>query len=426
MPRSSIQTSARQLLVGVFTVLCSTGLFGAVALGASLLGSVHAGVPHLPLVSLSQPTAAEAAPAKARRDLQFYIERRRRAAERVDALLRKRAEMHASAPAKRADNKMGIYLAASNVAKDQYFVGMLDRLVAAGGSALVFDVKGSFVYFRTASPLAAQMELVLPLYDLPEVVSMAKQKGLYTIARLIAASDPVFSGRMPDVRIRHPKTGVAVGNTWVDLGHPTVLEYNRQVIRDVVSSGIDELNIDYIRYPTEYAQSAIGLTGSEKADHVEKFVRMARETIDEFGPSTRLGLSTYAILGWNYPVNLETLGQDVVRFAPLLDVISPMAYPATFAEGAYYKPDVHPRSRMYYLVYRTLTGYAELLGPAHAQKLRPWIQGYSINDRDLREEIDAVFDAGACGFTVWNASNSYESAFRVLPKLQVPERCRGQ
>jgi hypothetical protein len=59
-------------------------------------------------------------------------------------------------------------------------------------------------------------------------------------------------------------------------------------------------------------------------------------------------------------VNVEHLGQDVVRFAPLLDVISPMAYPASFAENEYYKPGVNPRSRMYYLVYRTLTGYRKL------------------------------------------------------------------
>jgi hypothetical protein len=135
-----------------------------------------------------------------------------------------------------------------------------------------------------------------------------------------------------------------------------------------------------------------------------------------------LGISTYAILGWNYPVNLEPLGQDVVRFAPLLDVISPMAYPATFAEGSYYNPAKHPRSRMYYLVYRTLRGYDELLGE-QSWKLRPWIQGYGITAKNLRDEIDAVFDAGACGFTVWNAENRYDLVYKVLPSVVRPERC---
>jgi hypothetical protein len=120
-------------------------------------------------------------------------------------------------------------------------------------------------------------------------------------------------------------------------------------------------------------------SGQEKADRVEKFVTMAREAIDECGNgSTRLGLSTYAILGWAYDINVATLGQDVVRFAPLVDIISPMAYPATFTSPEYYIPGKSKGSRDYWLVYRTLTGYAELLGPEHQDKIRPWIQGYYV------------------------------------------------
>jgi len=101
-----------------------------------------------------------------------------------------------------------------------------------------------------------------------------------------------------------------------------------------------------------------------------------------------------------------------------------MAYPSTFAIGAYYDPAKHPRSRMYYLVYQTLKGYAELLGEEHASKLRPWIQGYYITNKDMRDEIDAVYDAGACGFTVWSAGNYYDILYKVFPDVAIPDRCR--
>jgi hypothetical protein len=358
-------------------------------------------------------------------DIHMYLERRRQAAERVKMLEAERALAHAAAPQGRGDNKMGVYITAGNAARAEFVNETIDSLLAAGGSAIVIDVKGSFVYFHTSSPLAGELDLVRPLYELPAIVATAKEKGVYTIARLIAAKDPVFSARNPEVRIRHPRTNIAVGDTWVDLSNPTVLEYNRQVIRDVVASGIDEINIDYIRYPTEFGNSAIGLTGSEKADRIEQFVRMARETINQYGSTTRLGLSTYAILGWNYPVNLEPLGQDFVRFAPLVDIISPMAYPQTFAEGAYYNPATDPRSRMYFLVYRTLTGYAELLGPEHSHKIRPWIQGYYVTNQNFRDQAEAVFDAGHCGFTVWSAGNHYDVPYAVIPTLTIPDRCKG-
>lgn len=357
-------------------------------------------------------------------DIAEALEQYRASAVATEETLVEKGIVHAAAPFVRSDSRRGIYLKADSVADESLLLSTIDRFIAAGGSAIVFDVKGAYVYFDTSSSIAEQYKLRRPLYELPLVISLAKQKGLYTVARLVAANDPVFGAREPEVRIRHPQTNVAVGSTWVDLGNPTVLEYNRQVIRDLAVAGVDEINIDYIRYPTEYAQWQIGLTREEKVEHIEKFVRMARATINEFGPSTKLGLSTYAILGWHYDVHVNILGQDVVRFAPLLDVISPMAYPSTFKEGAYYNPAEHPGSREYYLVYRTLKGYQELLGEEHAHKLRPWIQAYYMTNQNLRDEMDAVYDAGACGFTFWSAGNRYDHVYGVLDDTEVPEQCR--
>ncbi len=102
-----------------------------------------------------------------------------------------------------------------------------------------------------------------------------------------------------------------------------------------------------------------------------------------------------------------------------------MAYPATFAAGHYYRPGKDPGSRDYFLVYRTLTGYAELLGPEQSKKLRPWIQGYGVSTQDVTDEIKAVYDAGYCGFTVWNAGNGYAPAYAAMKNDRLrPERCK--
>ncbi|HRH93279.1 MAG TPA: putative glycoside hydrolase, partial [Candidatus Peribacteria bacterium] len=172
---------------------------------------------------------------------------------------------------------------------------------------------------------------------------------------------------------------------------------------------------------------ALGVySGQQKADHVETFIKAMRASIDRCNPSTKLGISTFAILGWDYARNVETLGQDVVRFAPLVDVISPMAYPATFTSPEYYIPGKNPRSRMYWLVYRTLTGYQKLLGPEDSHKLRPWIQGYGVVKKDMRDQIDAVYDAGLCGYQVWNAGNNYKPVYVALKdEHSRPEACGG-
>ncbi|PIP65658.1 hypothetical protein COW95_00695, partial [Candidatus Peregrinibacteria bacterium CG22_combo_CG10-13_8_21_14_all_49_11] len=270
----------------------------------------------------------------------------------------------------------GVYMTATSVSEQDFFEKKIQELIDAGGTTFIMDVKGAYVYFNALSPLAQELKLVQPLYNLPEIIQEAKKRGLYTAVRFLATKDPLLASRHPDARMKNPQTGIGIQGQWVDPSHPTVLRYNEEILREVVAAGVDEINIDYIRYPTEYPMSWVGLTAQERADRLEKWLKMARRVIDEVNPDVQLGISTFAILGWNFEVNVKRLGQDVPRFAPLVDVISPMAYPVTFAVGHYYNPAKHPRSRMYYLVWKTLEGYKQLVGPKHAHKIRPWIQGY--------------------------------------------------
>lgn len=324
----------------------------------------------------------------------------------------------------RSDNKQGIYLAASTVARTDSFNEKVDALIAAGGSTIIMDVKGGGVLFHSAAPAAHEIGLVRNLYELPEIIRVLHEKNIYVMGRFVAIKDEAYTAKKPDTRIKNPKTGVVLSPTWIDPANDEAIEFNMQVVCELAAAGIDEINLDYIRFSTAQFGALKVYSGQEKADRVEKFIKATRETIDRCGPNTKLGLSTYAILGWNYPANVETLGQDVVRFAPLVDIISPMAYPATFTSPEYYIPGKNPGPRMYYLVYRTLTGYAELLGEEHKHKIRPWIQGYSVGAQDVSEQIRAVYDAGFCGYTVWNASNTYAQTFAAMKKDTLkPARC---
>ncbi len=327
-------------------------------------------------------------------------------------------------PEIRANNKVGVYLTANSVNREKFFHETIDEVVASGGSAIVFDVKGSRVYFHSAAPTANEIGLVTPVYDLPAVLDYAHSKGLYVIGRLVAIKDDGITGKRPETRVRDPNGARVLSQTWVDPANELAVRYNAEVICELAEAGIDEINLDYIRFSTADFGALSVYTGSEKADKVEVFIKAAREAIDRCGPDTQLGLSTYAILGWDYARNLETLGQDVVRFAPYVDIVSPMAYPATFTSAGYYVPGKHPRSRMYWLVYRTLTGYADLLGPEHAHKIRPWIQGYGVTKKDMRDQMDAVYAAGACGYQVWSAGNNYVPTYASMKDQSTrPEHC---
>ncbi len=338
----------------------------------------------------------------------------------------RRSSSSSAIPTIRPDNKFGVYMTVGSVKRKEFLLQTMDRVAAEGGNALVLDVKGSYVYFHTDAPMANAIGTAISSYDLAEVIAAAKERGLYTIGRFIALKDGVFVEKVPKARVKNLKTGWDLGLGWSDPAAPETLAYNGEILEDLLVSGIDEVNFDYIRYSTAVRPQDTGLTGAEKADRIETFLIMAKQLRDRVNPSAKLGMSSYAIMGWDYAVNMEPLGQDFVRFAPLLDVISPMAYPDTFAQNSYYIPGKHPRSRPYYLVWRTLKGYADLLGPEHARKIRPWIQAYSMDATEIRDEIDAVYDMGLCGFTFWNANNNYAPAYGAL-KLTAArrsEKCR--
>ncbi len=324
----------------------------------------------------------------------------------------------------RGDNKTGVFLTASSIADRDFLLHTFDELLAASGSALVFDVKGASVLFHSAAPMANDIGLVKSIYELSEILALTKEKGLYTIGRFVAIKDAGITRKVPETRIKDPKTGKVLSQDWVDPSDETAIRYNMEVLCELAGSGIDEINLDYIRFSTAEFGALKVFSGQEKADRLEAFIRAARETIDRCGPKTKLGLSTFAILGWQYDQNVATLGQDVVRFAPLVDIISPMAYPATFSTNAYYNPRTDSGSRMYFLVHRTLTGYQELLGPEQSRKLRPWIQGYGVTKKNMQDQMKAVADAGVCGFTVWSANNAYGPTYAAM-KVQSarPERC---
>lgn len=341
------------------------------------------------------------------------------------ALLRKThpAPPAPAQPVIQPTHAVGVYLTASSVRTDGYVDGTIDSVVGAGGNAFVFDVKGSSVYFDADAPMARELGLISAQYDLAEILALAKEKGVYTIARYIAVKDPNLTSRKPELLPISPKTGRIIGGTFVDPENEVALQYNREILCELAKSGVDEINLDYIRFSTELPIALSVFSMEEKSRKVAVYVQMARDTIDTCGPGTKLGISTYAILGWSYEINLANLGQDIVNLAPIVDIISPMAYPATFAEGAYYTPGVSPISRMYYLVWRTLDGYKKLAGDQYAWKIRPWIQGYSVNKQNMIDEMKAVHDAGLCGFTVWNASNSYSVTYSAMPSFERPIEC---
>jgi hypothetical protein len=198
---------------------------------------------------------------------------------------------------------------------------------------------------------------------------------------------------------------------WVDPYSEAVWAYNVAIANEVIARGFDEVQFDYIRFPTDGANiDGAGFrwrdAGMDKESALASFLRYARENI-----SAPISIDIYGANGW-YRSGVRT-GQDVELLAKYVDVICPMYYPSHFEQGFLAQP---PATERPYRIYRT--GTLRTDGIARGRVVvRPYVQAFYMNvsyDRAyynldyVKREVAGVRDAVDLGMTFWNNAGRYD------------------
>jgi hypothetical protein len=202
---------------------------------------------------------------------------------------------------------------------------------------------------------------------------------------------------------------------WLDPAAREVWHYNVAVAEDALSRGVDEINFDYIRFPSD---------GDLKSMHFPKWdgISPRHELIAQFFGFLRRQLEGSTISGDLF--GLATVNRDDLGIGQIIedafrsfDYVCPMVYPSHFAPGflGKEKPAEHP----YHVVHYSMKSARRRLlamGPEIASRaeIRPWLQDFSLateyNLEMVRAQIKAVIEAlgeDYVGFTMWNARNRY-------------------
>ncbi|OJF76472.1 MAG: hypothetical protein BKP49_07175 [Treponema sp. CETP13] len=199
---------------------------------------------------------------------------------------------------------------------------------------------------------------------------------------------------------------------WVDPYSEDVWAYNVKIAQELIRLGFDEIQFDYIRFPTDginlnNAEFTWRDQGMDKEDALISFLSYARENID-----APIGIDIYGANGW-YRTGART-GQDVEILSSYVDVICPMFYPSHFEQQFLaYEPAIERPYRVYY--YGT---YRNSVIARNKALIRPWIQAFYLNcsyDKQyyddngdyVRREMFGVRDATQNGYMFWNNSGRY-------------------
>jgi hypothetical protein len=297
---------------------------------------------------------------------------------------------------------------------------VLDLAARTEINAVVIDVKGDrgWIVYKTEVPEAVAIGAQGPgtLKNFDELMADFKARGIYTIGRIVTFKDNILSNGRPDLAIIDTRTGKPwidrENLAWVDPFREEVWKYNVALAREAAKRGFDEIQFDYVRFPTD------GKLGAAKYAHpnnketrlpaIAGFLGMARR---ELGP---LGVYVAAdVFGYTaFNENDTDIGQRIEELAPHLDYFCPMVYPSGYHVGipGFRNPVQHP----YEIVHESVRLIRQRAANQKV-RVRPWLQDfkdYAFDKRifgvtEIRAQIKGADDAGAVGWMLWNPRNDY-------------------
>jgi|GEM_PF-952033 len=310
----------------------------------------------------------------------------------------------------------GVYATGWTTGTAARFFNLLELVKETSLNSLVIDIKddtGTVSYYSRIPAVQKLGAWENKIADPVEMLSILKERKIYSIARMVLFKDPVLAKKRPDLAVRHARGGIWLDNRgigWVDPNSKEVWEYNVAIAKEAAAMGFSEIQFDYVRYPSDgiLRNCVYPHTGEEaKAAVIEEFLRYARQQLEPLGVLVSVDLFG---LVCSDPGHLG-IGQNLERVAGTSDILSPMVYPSHYYPGTYDLDD--PNRQPYDTVYRSLTDAQKRLTGKKAQ-LRPWLQDFSMGVNYGREEImaqiGAARDAGVNDWLFWNPANRYNPA----------------
>jgi len=316
----------------------------------------------------------------------------------------------------------GLYIPFVLLGKPEKITELIDLVDRTELNAIVVDVKSDrgFLAYRSQVPLAIEMGVGgerKGWLSLKELLKLCQDKDIYTIARIVVFKDNPLAHFKPECAARR-----ADGTIWLDregLGWTLpylqeVQDYNIAIAREVAAMGFDELQFDYIRFPSDGDITTIVYdekqTLETRTATIRTFMERLTAGLKPFGVFT--SADVFGLTVWVSPYSDMGIGQRVQDIAPYVDYLCPMLYPATFEPGnlGYANPLLYP----YDVIYRSQLEAVKRV--PITTKVRPWLQHYSRPDvaygpEQYQAQRQAAEDADSCGWTFWNAGGIYDTEF---------------
>lgn len=338
----------------------------------------------------------------------------------------------------------GVYLSAYVAGTTDRMDSIIEEIDRTEVNAVVIDVKddNGRITFAMDSPFVEEIGAVQKFIpDIEGLMKKLKDRDIYTIARVVAFRDPYLPEQKPELGLKLADGSLYRDNkglAWVNPYKKEVWDYLVEVGIEAHEAGFDEVQFDYIRFSTEKGIKDVvydeaDTMGRDKKQIITEFVDYAYDQLEEAGVYVAADVFG-AIIGGG--IDSDTVGQSYGDMAKHLDYICPMIYPSHYGDGNF--GIEHPDTQPYDTILAALNGSKRDLRRYEAEGeqqavVRPWLQDFTASylknyieygDQQVREQIQAVYDAGYDEWLLWSAACKYHWGAMKTPEEAEEEALR--
>ncbi len=319
----------------------------------------------------------------------------------------------------------GIYMTGYTAGNTNSFNNLIELIKNTELNAVVIDVKDDSGLMTYSSELPdvqfTGANKNVRIKDIDALIKVLRDNNIYSIARIVTFKDRIAGDKYANLAVKNTSGGIwrdRHGMSWLNPYNRDSWDYIVDIAEEAAIKGFDEIQFDYVRFPTDgntkiidYGTSA---KGKSKAEAIAEFLSYGRDRLKNKGivvSADVFGLVTTATDDMRIGQHLESISRSV-------DVICPMVYPSHYGKGSYgvAEPDFEP----YKIVNRSMTVAKQRIDAItdtnRKAVLRPWLQDFTASylpkykkygPAEVRAQIDATYDAGSEEWLLWNAANRF-------------------
>lgn len=263
------------------------------------------------------------------------------------------------------------------------------------------------------------------LTEMPELVKSLQARGLYVIARVVTFQQKTMAEAKPEWAVLSEnggpwKGGYAGHQKWLDASNPAAQDHMIDMTKEVIALGFDEVQYDYVRFPSDPAAGESDpvfskpITDTGKVASLQQFLKKAHAVTEASDAFMSIDVFGYTL--WpdqeDGPI-LGVIGQVLEHLVDYTDYVCPMIYPSHFSPGE--QGCKVPAACAYELVQKSGEFAAERFEGKRA-KYRPWLQDFDWDPVDytsrgttkVTDQYRACQETNCWGMQWWDPANNYE------------------